>query len=222
MSAKLTEQYKKYNRQFLGISMREQVLFLLCGIAVVIGLMYSLLLESIMLENDKIERTLQVFESDIQNSDLTLASIIKDLENDPNKALRQREQVLDGKIDALDAQLQEQMVNLVPANKMPLLLETLLSSTKGLKVVEMRSIPPTVMLQSEVKKFDVGLKLFRHGISLTLEGKYFDIQRFLQKIESLQWQFYWNKFDYTVNKYPMAKVQLELYTLSTNKAFIGV
>jgi MSHA biogenesis protein MshJ len=88
--------------------------------------------------------------------------------------------------------------------------------------VELRSIPPTPMLSTEAKGSDAELNLFRHGIMLTLEGEYFDIQRYLQKIESLQWQFYWKKFDYTVSEYPMAKVQLELYTLSTNKAFIGV
>lgn len=222
MNTELAEGYNKLHRLFLSINVREQALLVLCGLLLVIGLMYLLLLEPIMLENDKLGRDIRGFKNDIQSSDLTLAGILKSLKNDPNDVLREREQVLDGQIDALDARLQSQTVNLVPANKMPLLLETVLANTKGLKVMELRSIPPTPMLQTEAKVSDAELNLFRHGIKLTLEGEYFDIQHYLQKMESLQWQFYWKKFDYTVNEYPVAKVQLELYTLSTSKAFIGV
>ena len=222
MRNKFSEQYKQRYHQFLGISGREQFLLLLCGFVLVVALMYMLLLEPLILANDKFRGDLRGFEKDIQRSDLTLASIQKSLQSDPNETLRIREEVLDEIIHALDTRLQNQMVNLVPANKMPLLLETVLANTKNLKLVELRSLPPTPMLQVAAKESDGELNLFRHGVTLTLEGEYFDIQRFLQKTESLQWQFYWDKFDYTVSKYPVAKVQLELYTLSTNKAFIGV
>ena len=64
--------------------------------------------------------------------------------------------------------------------------------------------------------------LYRHGVAITIEGRYFDIQQFLQNVEQLGWRFYWKKFHYTVSDYPTASVELELYTLSTSKAFLGV
>ena len=55
-----------------------------------------------------------------------------------------------------------------------------------------------------------------------MEGRYFDIQAYLESIETLPWQFYWKKFSYRVIDYPMAEVEIELYTLSTSPAFMGV
>ena len=68
----------------------------------------------------------------------------------------------------------------------------------------------------------VDINLYRHGVLLSLKGSYFDIQRYLTRIENLRWQFYWKRFNYVVTGYPDASVEVELYTLSTSKAFIGV
>ena len=66
------------------------------------------------------------------------------------------------------------------------------------------------------------INLYRHGLMLSVQGSYFDIQNYLAKIEGLKWQFYWKRFNYVVADYPNALVEVELYTLSTSKAFIGV
>ena len=47
-------------------------------------------------------------------------------------------------------------------------------------------------------------------------------RRILAELEGLDWRFYWKSFNYNVNEYPLATVELEIYTLSTNRAFIGV
>ncbi len=92
-----------------------------------------------------------------------------------------------------------------------------------LKLNELRSIPPVPLLLQQTEKSDEPKAgLYRHGVTLIFEGKYFDIQQYLENLESLPWQFYWKKFDYIVGDYPTASVELEIYTLSTNKAFIGV
>lgn len=66
------------------------------------------------------------------------------------------------------------------------------------------------------------MNLYRHGIRIVFEGDYFSTLRFVESVEQLPSRLYWNKLDYVVDKYPIAKVELELNTLSINKDFISV
>lgn len=52
--------------------------------------------------------------------------------------------------------------------------------------------------------------------SLRLKGDYFAIIRFLQRIENIKWQLFWDKIDYKVQEYPIAKVTIEFFTLKPN------
>ena len=141
---------------------------------------------------------------------------------------------LTDKSQDLDLYLQQETVNLVPPTQMPLLLENMLAGSQGVTLVSMQSIAPTPVLSSQTKKVDAEsdaesndtvvdeINLYRHGVLLSLRGSYFDIQHYLTRIEGLKWQFYWKRFNYVVTGYPEALVEVELYTLSTSKAFIGV
>jgi MSHA biogenesis protein MshJ len=130
---------------------------------------------------------------------------------------------LKNQIQNITNQLKAQTNNLVPANEMAGMLENVLANTEGLKLIELESLTPIPISLGQPEEGEESIAgLYRHGVTLVFEGSYFDIQRYLEKLESLPWQFYWVRFDYQVGEYPTASVKLEIYTLSTNKAFIGV
>lgn len=54
--------------------------------------------------------------------------------------------------------------------------------------------------------------------SLSLVGDYFAIVRFLQRIEGMKWQLFWDKLDYKVQHYPIAQVTIEFFTLKPQAA----
>ncbi|MDX2345593.1 MAG: hypothetical protein QNK11_01770 [Legionella sp.] len=53
--------------------------------------------------------------------------------------------------------------------------------------------------------------------SLSLRGDYFSIMKFLQRVEQLKWQLFWDKFSYRVEKHPVAIATIEFYTLKSPK-----
>ncbi|MFT5675440.1 MAG: MSHA biogenesis protein MshJ [Paraglaciecola sp.] len=222
MSSEISSGYVKLYHKFLATSLREQAFIVVCGCALVIASIYLVLMEPISLHNQKLQRDIASSQKGLTALSKQVEEILQNLASDPNDALRERLQVLKTEISSIDTMLEDQTVNLVPANKMPQMLEKVLASSKGLKVIELQSLPSMPILQDVQIDIAADTNLFRHGVILTLEGKYFDIQAYLEKMESLEWQFYWKKFDYSVSKYPVARVEVELYTLSTNKAFIGV
>ena len=223
MNNSFSQEYKKLSIKFIKVSLREQVLILFCGIAVVMLIMYSFLIEPILDNSNKLKQNTSRAEKEITSLIEQVAKLTEKLKAEPNTPILERISVLKRQTQNYDTQLGAQTNNLVPANKMAGMLESVLVGSKSLKLIELRSIPPMPLLLQQTEKGDEPKAgLYRHGVTLIFEGKYFDIQRYLEKLESLPWQFYWKKFDYLVGDYPTASVELEIYTLSTNKAFIGV
>lgn len=225
MSNVLHSEFAKLNSKFDAMTLREQIMILICGFLLLATVMHVLLLEPRMLENKTLDKAIQRSQKELHTSLIQTQELSQALQLDPNLAVKTRIADLSLQIQQLDQQLAQFTANLVPANQMPRMLENVLARSTGLKVVSLQSIAPTSVLQGDAGKTvkqDAETGLYRHGVKLTVEGEYFDIQRYLAKLEALEWQFYWKKFDYKVRQYPLALVELEIYTLSTNKAFIGV
>ena len=223
MSNLLENEYKKLSTKFLKMSLREQFLILICGLVVLMVIMYTFLLEPQVKNSEKLQQNTKSAENEMVTLVSQVTTLTNTLKTDPNEPVRERINDLQRQIQSITQQLESQTNNLVPANKMASMLENVLADSKGVKLIELQSIAPIPILfakPEEDEEPEAGL--YRHGLALVFQGSYFDIQRYLEKLESLPWQFYWKKFDYLVDDYPNARVELEIYTLSTNQAFIGV
>lgn len=219
----IEKEYRKLSAKFHQRSLREQLLILICGLVVLILLMYTFLLEPLFTDSRKLQQNTTNAEREISILESQLTPLTEKLHTDPNDPINKRIDDLKREIHNITQQLEAQMHNLVPANKMAGMLENVLAGSKGLKLIELQSIAPIpVLLDKTNEDEEAKAELYRHGVTLIFQGKYFDIQQYLEELESLPWKFYWRKFDYTVDDYPTANVELEIYTLSTNKAFIGV
>ena len=64
--------------------------------------------------------------------------------------------------------------------------------------------------------------LYRHAIKIKLSGSYFQLRDYLIQLESLSWKFFWQEFNYQLKEYPVSELEIEMYSLSTKREFIGV
>jgi MSHA biogenesis protein MshJ len=185
--------------------------------------MYTFLLEPLLEHSEKLQQNGVSAETQIATLVEQVTQLSDKLKTDPNDAVNARIDLLKREIYNITKQLEAHTKNLVPANKMAGMLESVLTGSKGLTLIELQSIAPVpILLEQAEEGEEPKAGLYRHGVTLVFEGKYFDIQQYLETLEALPWKFYWKKFDYIVGDYPTAGVELEIYTLSTNQAFIGV
>ena len=104
---------------------------------------------------------------------------------------------------------------LVPSNNQENTLNNAQNQQANKPVVKMATLqkPPQAVN-------DIGL--YRHRIILKLSGSFFQLRDYLNQLEQLPWKFFWEKFDYKLIKYPKGELQIEIYSLSLKKEFIGV
>ena len=83
---------------------------------------------------------------------------------DPNERLSAR-------IAKLDNNFQDQINELIRAEQMPKVLETLFSKSLKLALIAMRSIEPVDLFAKDKRNFS----LYQHGMRLVFKGNYFDV-----------------------------------------------
>ncbi|WP_153913844.1 MSHA biogenesis protein MshJ [Shewanella sp. TC10] len=210
--------WQQLESKFNVLSQRERVLICVAAL-VLIGMIVYLPVESIFKERQKLSRQLAQISNDNDVSSQQIELYQQRLALDPNVDYRNRLAHIEQQTQVIDADLDAQMVSMVPASYMPTVLTNLLGNVQGVKLLSFGSIAPTPLLQvgDEHK-----MNLYSHGIKLTLEGSYFAILKFVESIESMPDKLYWKRLNYHVDKHPNATVELELYTLSINKEFISV
>lgn len=213
--------YRDLQDKFLSLTMREQVLLISSGLLLFLFGGYVWLIEPIQLDIDNLTRRVEAQRSDLGRLENQIKNVEFELSQDPDEPLRRSLEQLKDRIGKVNVSLREQTVDLIPANKMPKVLEMILAQSTRLKLINMSSIPPVRMMDINSNGGD-SVNLFQHGVMLVLEGEYMDILNYLDEIENLEWRFYWKRFNYLVLEHPVARVEIELYTLSTSKAFIGV
>lgn len=215
------KRWSDVEEKFAELSTREKSLALVSGLVAVLFGGYVWLVEPVQVEIEKLSKTVAQQKSQSGKLEEQIQTVMAELEEDPNEPLRKNSERYRQQIAEIDEKLREQTVDLIPANQMPVVLEKILSQSKKLKVLQVNSIPPVQMMDINSDS-GAQVNLYQHGVLLILEGEYGDIWRYLNEIEGLQWRFYWKRFDYVVQEHPKAKAEIELYTLSTSRAFIGV
>lgn len=215
------------NEKFSALNIRERSLVILSGVILIAALGYVLAIEPFYLKSDVLKRQTTQRQIDITRFQDQIIALEKALADDPDAPLKRRVTDIREDILSLDKQLENHTFDLIPASAMSDVLEQVLSRTQGLKLVELSSIAPEQLLTPNGESNDTApqeapqVLLYQHGVKIVVEGSYFDVQRYLNDIEQLEWRFYWRQFDYLVEEYPAARAHIELYTVSTSEAFIG-
>lgn len=236
MSNSLFQRYAQLSvhQRFAALSQREKLLAILAAAVLILFAGYTFVVEPVIKDIAKIERSLARKASELERQQLQLELLQQELKSDPNQLLSAQSTRLSERIAHLNTQFASQLRDLVPARQMPVVLQRLLSGASKLTLLEMKSIAPVNVLLKQNQAQDASeseaiaerqtkaADLYQHGVLLVLEGSYFDVQNYLLALQALDWRFYWKRFDYSVQDYPIARIEIELFTLSTNKAFIGV
>lgn len=105
----------------------------------------------------------------------------------------------------------------VPPEKMAEALQDILQQHGNLRLIQLETLP--------VKPFGTEDQtvtwVYRHSMSLVVQGDFFSTLDYLRSLEDLPWRVHWDSVDYKVDGYPSAETRLQVYTLSFEKDWLG-
>jgi len=192
--------------------LREQIIFACIVLILVYAIVDFAILQGLGNEKKALQTRFDMAEKELGALETQKKVLIDGLQNNPGIAKQREVAQLKERVSQLENDIQEVSAGLVSAEDLPKVIRDILLKSDRLKLLGLVANAPQELVLS------VGV--FKHSVVFRLEGRYRDIHEYLSTLESSDWQFYWDEFQYEVTDFPLAVAQITAYTLSTEAGFI--
>ncbi len=203
-------------------NLRERLLVFITAVAALYLLMTLFIFMPQEKELAKIRADMLNQRAELEPMLLEIETLAAQLSEDPDAATTQRLAELQQALQDLETPLAELTGGLVSPREMPRLVESIVRSQTNLQVVKMENLPPdTLQTLSNVDAIDE-VALYKHGLRIVVQGGYRDLVAFFAALEALPWKVLWSEVDVYTEDFPTSTATLTLYTLSTERAWLGL
>ncbi len=222
----IVNHWRQLADRFASLQIREQTLIAVTGAVITIALCDFLFWSPMGAADSALRNQHAELQQQLQRLQLQHADISVQLKQDPDKPVQQQVEASRARIDALNQRMQALTVDLIRPDAMPTVLRDLVEQRRGLKLIALANQQAVIAFDKLGKVVDPKDKsnlvvIYKHGLSLTLKGSYFDILDYLKAVEGLPWHFFWERLEYNVKRYPEAEVTIHVYTLGDQEEWIG-
>ena len=228
----MKQQWEKISVKVDAMSMRERVLIFGAGVALLVSLLTTLLLDPLYAKQKVLRNQVSQQQKTMNEVQAMITAVLQ--ENSPASSSPQRNQLNQFRQELADgdAYLNSSRERLVEPEKMAEHLRQLLNRNNRLQLVVLQTLPVTPLLEqpnakdTEQSRFKqaspLDKQVFKHGVQLTLRGNYLDLLQYLSALEKLPQQMFWASAKMSVVQYPTAELTLILYTLSLDKTWLQI
>ncbi|MDP3744552.1 MAG: type II secretion system protein GspM [Methylotenera sp.] len=246
MNASLMQFWASITEKFEALNQRERWLVFGALLAAVYVAINMLLLEPVLLQKKSLTSAIFTDEAQVQALRQQLAQYAQQNVTDPDAQNKQRIAVLQSNLQSLEIQLNSLQTSLIKPDKMPELLRSLLKKNGKLKLIELKTLTATGLLDSTAttdanqsptitaqvqnatttsEKYIV--PVFKHGVEITVEGRYLDLLAYVSELEQTPWHILWSKAALNADanpthQWPSNRLKLTVYTLSLDQTWLSI
>ena len=220
--------WQRYLAWFAARQPRERIIVAAAAVGGILFIGYSYAIEPALLASRRAERTAVEARAATAQAIAAAAALAKQ-NVDPDAPLR-------AELERTRTQLAEQSRrfeavdrSLVPPDKVPALLESLLARSRTLQLVSLRTLPTTPVIERKAPKGPVPAtvttvpaapNLFKHGVEIRIAGSYADLLAYLAELENAPQRLIWGRMDLAVTEYPRSVLTLTVHTLSLETSWL--
>lgn len=246
MNASFIQFWTSITEKFDALNQRERWLVFGALLAVIYVAINMLLLEPVLLQKKLLSNAISTDEAQTQVLQQQLAQYAGKNVNDPDAQNKQRIAVLQANLLSMEHQLNNLQTTLIQPDKIPELLRSLLKKNGKLKLIELKTLAVTGLLDSVATK-DANASpaiaaqvqntttttekyiapVFKHGVEITIEGRYLDLLAYVSELERTPWHILWSKValnpDANITyEWPSNRLKLTVYTLSLDQTWLSI
>jgi len=227
---------EKYAKRLDALSRRERIMVFAAAAVAILALFYlpgigPALERSKLMRAQILDQNNQIVAATAQKAELERA-----LKTDPDIAVRARIAEKRKQIAEIDTQLAGLQRTLVPPQTMGAVLQQLVDRDHRVRIVRLQNLAPAPLIEREgqtgakpaaaaaaasASAQAGGRHVYKHGVQVVVEGSYLDLLAYVARLEQQPWQVYWGKTVMSAD-YPKVRIELTLYTLSLDKAWLVV
>lgn len=236
--------------KFEALNKRERWLVFGTLLFVVYAVLNALLLNPMLTRQKTLSTEISADQSQVQVLQQQIGVLNSQNVIDPDAQNKQRIVALQSNLQQLETQLSGMQTTLVNPDKMPELLRSLLKKNGKLKLIELKTLPTKGLLDTvaddtsasapisissvqDAKQTHINQSnkqdspVFKHGVEITVEGRYLDLLEYVSELEKMPWHVLWSKAalnadQHTTSLLPSSQLKLTVYTLSLDKTWLSI
>lgn len=230
--------WKRYSERVDALSVRERIFVFSAAMVAVIALLYNVLIDPELRTQKRLSTTVSQKQGEIKSLEAQLTAIATSRGSDPDKALRERLQRVRADLADVERQIAAEERKFTAPEQMKIVIEEILARNRAVELVAMKTLPSATVAEARAKRgaeaqgapakpvpdaATPGERLiYRHGMEVTVSGRYLDLLRYLNELEGLPTQLYWSSLEMDASHYPKHTMKLVIYTLSLDPAWLNV
>jgi MSHA biogenesis protein MshJ len=208
-----------------ALSLRERIIILLAGATLIWIAWQTLLIGPLTTREHAAE--LRLTDARRQLDDIETLGTAASAALDPVLAALSRNQALQDRLTALNAELRSAAQGYVGPERMTDLLRRMLAEEHGLKLVSLANLPVESLSQPPgatdavvPDRKDIGP--FLHPVELVVDGDYASLIAYLRSLEALPWRIQWQRLELRASNSAICRVSIKIGALSLSRDWINI
>lgn len=231
----MKQQWQRLAARINARNQRERALIFVMAVVVLGSLLNSIWIDPLLAKKKKAMQEVASQQEQLQTVRNQIQAITSGGRPDPDAPTRVRLAGLEQKLAQSRASLEGVRQNLVPPSRMARLLEDVLTQNRGLKLVSLKTLPVSGVLdlpgstqeqpragQASEESQPSAPAIYKHGVEIAVSGNYAELTNYLDTLEKLPWRMFWGKAEMRVEEYPHITLTITLYTLSMDKTWLSI
>jgi len=215
--------WRRTAERFESLNLRERVLVSAALLVALLALAYTMLLEPELIRQKRAAGAMLQKHAEMRALDSQVQALAASRSQDPERARREQLAKLKSELADVEARILAEERRFTAPAQMRRVVEGVLARSRGVALVEMKTLAVTTLAPKEAKEREAKERLiYRHGVELTVSGSYLDLLAYLRDLEALPTQLYWGALDLDASKHPKLLMKLTVYTLSLERAWLSV
>lgn len=203
-------------------TLRERVMLFGAAALVIAFVVHTLLISPLHSRQQQLGAEIAQKEKALRIVQTELQRLARARGTDPDERNRAKVAQLREELVELDARIADQQRRFTDPQRMRAVLEGMLERNPRLHLVDLRTLPVKELSIAQGQGPRGAHRVYRHGVEMTVAGRYLDIHAYLKSLEGAPSQLYWGGAEMTVSEYPVARLKVTVYTLSFNRAWLVV
>lgn len=219
----MKERLEKLAARIDGMTLRERLMLFLSTVAILFMLWNNLFLSTIDLQLDREVKTMEGMQKEIGRLQGEVTATIERSRFDPNTEQRTRLARYQQQVGAVEQAIRSAIQGLIDPQQMVRVLEQVLNRNTDLRLLSISNLGSERLIKPDPEQPEEELvDIYRHDLQLVMEGNYLSALAYLEALQGLDWQLYWDGIEVTMGDYPNARVTITVHTLSLGEGWIGV
>lgn len=240
MTAGLRERWQRLSGRFDTLTRQQRAFAFVAGLGFAALSLHLFVLAPVVDHGRALTSEITRTRTDALALNEQLQALALARQRDPDAPLRERLEAAKFRLATLDGQINRLRQQLISPDRMASVLREILIRSKGLELIDMKSIAPEPLDPAPDKanpEAGAGTPaagsrppadapqppaIYRHGLELRVRGAYLDQLRYLVELERMPYQMFWREVEISAESYPEIVMRLTVFTISLDKAYLAL